>query len=422
MPSSEIELSIEKIKFKALFEYASLGIMVVNQKGEIVLANAFLLSQFGYTNAMEIVGSKMEVLIPHRFRSTHIHDRNEYIAKPERRPMGLGMDLHALRKDGSEFPVEVSLNNYEAGGESFVIAFVNDITKRKEIENETLQQKEQLALINKRIEQFNNDLEQQVVLRTSQLMETLSELEISKEELLRALSKEKELGDLKSRFVSMASHEFRTPLSTILSSASLVSKYVKEEEQDKRDKHINRIKSAVNNLTDILNDFLSIGKIEDGHLIAHFSLFDIKELISGVCNEIAGIVKPGQQILYHHKGGQMVELDCSLMRNVMINLLSNAIKFSPENGKITVNSELKNTLIIISVTDSGIGISEEDKSHLFERFFRGTNVTNIQGTGLGLHIVEKYIELMNGTIEFESELEKGTSFTITFNGNTANML
>ena len=422
MPTSELRLAIEKIKYEALFEYASLGILVVNQKAEIILANTFLLSQFGYNDSNELIGKKMELLIPQRFHSAHVHDRNEYIANPQRRPMGLGMDLYAVKKDGSEFPVEVSLNNYEAGGESFVIAFVNDITKRKEIENATLQQKEQLALINQRIEQFNNDLEQQVALRTSQLQETLTELEISKEELLKALSKEKELGDLKSRFVSMASHEFRTPLSTILSSASLVSKYIKEEEQDKRDKHINRIKSAVNNLTDILNDFLSFGKIEDGKVMAHFTLFNIKELITTVCNEMAGIVKTGQQIIYHHQGGQMVQLDPSLLRNVMINLLSNAIKFSPLDGKIEVKSELNDTHILLTVKDNGIGISEEDKNHLFERFFRGANVTNIQGTGLGLHIVEKYVELMNGNIDFESKLEKGTSFTITFDCNAANML
>lgn len=421
MTTSELRLAIEKIKFEAIFEYASLGILVVNQKAEIILANTFLLSQFGYNDANELIGKKMELLIPHRFHSAHVHDRNEYIANPQRRPMGLGMDLYAAKKDGSEFPVEVSLNNYEAGGESFVIAFVSDITKRKEIENAALQQKEQLALINQRIEEFNNDLEQQVALRTSQLQETLTELEISKEELLKALSKEKELGDLKSRFVSMASHEFRTPLSTILSSASLVSKYIKEEEQEKRDKHINRIKSAVYNLTDILNDFLSIGKIEDGKVMAHFALFNIKELITTVCNEIAGIVKTGQQITYHHRGGQMGQLDPSLLRNVMINLLSNAIKFSPENGKIEVNSELNDTHILLKVKDSGIGISEEDKDHLFERFFRGANVTNIQGTGLGLHIVERYVELMNGNIDYKSELEKGTSFTITFDINAANM-
>lgn len=421
MPASDIQLAIEKIKFEALFQYASIGILVVNKQGEIILANSFLLTQFGYTSASELTGKKMEVLIPNRFHSEHVHDRNGYIEKPSRRPMGIGMDLYAARKDGTEFPVEVSLNNYEAGGEFFVIAFVNDTTKRKEIENATLQQKEQLATINKRMEEFNSDLEKQVVLRTSQLQETLTELEISKEELLKALSKEKELGDLKSRFVSMASHEFRTPLSTILSSASLVSKYVKEDEQDKRDKHINRIKSAVSNLTDILNDFLSIGKIEDGKLIAHFTYFNIKELITEVCNEIAGITKAGQRITYHHAGKEMVHLDASLLRNVMNNLLSNAIKFSPQSGTMEVKSELTDNRILLSVKDSGIGISEEDRHHLFERFFRGANVTNIQGTGLGLHIVEKYVELMNGNIECESELEKGTSFIITFDMNASNL-
>ncbi len=419
MLAQELKSAAEKIRFDALFEYASLGILIVNNHGEIILANAFLLTQFGYSSAAEIVGKPLETLIPKRFHHTHVHDRNDYMQKPERRPMGIGMDLFAARKDGSEFPVEVSLNNYETSGASFVIAFVSDITKRKEIENVTIRQKEQLALINKKIEQFNNDLEREVVLRTSQLQETLSELQISREELMNSLSKEKELGDLKSRFVSMASHEFRTPLSTILSSASLVSKYIKEDEQDKRDKHINRIKSAVSNLTDILNDFLSIGKIEDGKLTAHFAEFNIKDIIWSVCNEIGGIAKAGQRIVYDHKGDELVVLDPSLFRNVLINLLSNAIKFSPENGTVAVKSELTSTQIMLEVKDGGIGISEDDKKHLFERFFRGANVTNIQGTGLGLHIVEKYVELMNGNIECKSELEKGTSFLISFDIHAA---
>jgi PAS domain S-box-containing protein len=422
MPTPRHQLAIEKIKFEALFEYASIGILVVNQQGEIILANTFLLSQFGYADANELVGKKMEVLIPRRFHPTHVGDRDGYIAKPERRPMGMGMDLFAAKKNGEEFPVEVSLNNYEAGGASFVIAFVNDITKRKEIENATIHQKEQLASINQRIEQFNNDLEQQVASRTEQLQHTLTELEISKNELLKALSKEKELGDLKSRFVSMASHEFRTPLSTILSSASLVSKYIGGDEQEKRDKHINRIKSAVNNLTEILDDFLSIGKIEDGKMVAHLSIFDIKDLITTVCNELAGIVKPGQEIIYEHQGDQMALLDTLLLRNILINLLSNAIKFSQINGKIEVCSKSKGGHIAITVKDSGIGISKEDKQHLFERFFRGANVTNIQGTGLGLHIVGKYVELMKGNIDFTSKLEKGTTFTLTFNSVSSNVL
>jgi signal transduction histidine kinase len=272
-----------------------------------------------------------------------------------------------------------------------------------------------LASINQRVEQFNNDLEKQVVLRTTQLRQTLTELEVSKNELQKALRKEIELGDLKTRFVSMASHEFRTPLSTILSSASLVSKYITDDEQEKRDKHITRIKSAVNNLTEILNDFLSIEKIEDGNMVAHFSKFDLKELFTSICNELTGIAKPGQEIIYLHQGEDTITLDLSLLRNVMINLLSNAIKFSPENSKIQVDSKYLNGEIEIRVKDNGIGISIEDKQHLFERFFRGTNVTHIQGTGLGLHIVEKYVELMDGKLDFVSELGIGTTFILKFN-------
>jgi len=415
MSSPELQLTAEKIKFEALFEYASLGILVVNQKGEIILANAFLLSQFGYEHSNEIIGNKIEFLIPKRFHHSHVNVRDKYIDKPERRPMGMGMDLFALKKNGEEFPVEVSLNNYKLGSESFAIAFVSDITKRKEIENATILQKNQLAAINQRVEQFNNDLEKQVALRTTQLQQTLTELEVSKNELQKALRKEIELGDLKTRFVSMASHEFRTPLSTILSSASLVSKYITDDEQEKRDKHITRIKSAVNNLTEILNDFLSIEKIEDGNMVAHFSEFDLKELLTSICNELTGIAKPGQEIIYVHQGQDTITLDLSLLRNVMINLLSNAIKFSPENSKIQVDSKCLNGEILIRVKDNGIGISTEDKQHLFERFFRGTNVAHIQGTGLGLHIVEKYVELMVGKLDFVSELGIGTTFILKFN-------
>ena len=163
-----------------------------------------------------------------------------------------------------------------------------------------MKQKEQLADINSKIEELNNDLEEKVELRTLQLQNAMLELEASRDELTNALGKEKELSDLKSRFVSMASHEFRTPLSTILSSASLVAKYTKSEEQDKRDKHIKRIKSAVNNLTDLLNEFLSIGRIEDGKITANFTDFNIKEMLTEISSEIQGISKLGQTILYEH--------------------------------------------------------------------------------------------------------------------------
>ncbi len=406
---------IENERFEALFQFASMGILVANSSGEIVLANDFLITLFGYDNADELVGNKIEKLIPQRYHSGHVHQRDHYMQEPKRRPMGRGIDLFASRKDGSEFPVEISLSNYSTDEGNYAIAFITDISKRKEIENAVLEQKEELASINLKIEELNNDLEKKVELRTKQLRDTMKQLETSRDEITKALSKEKELSDLKSRFVSMASHEFRTPLSTILSSASLVAKYTESEEQDKRDRHIQRIKSSVNNLTDILNEFLSLGKIEDGKIVSHYAEFSIKEMGTAICNELTGIARPGQQLIYTHQGNEIVHLDPTLFRNVIINLLSNAIKFTPENGTITITSKVTPKKISLRIKDNGLGISPEDQSHLFERFFRGANVINIQGTGLGLHIVGKYIELMNGQIEFNSVLEKGTEFIITFN-------
>lgn len=412
--TSTENLQQEKEKFEALFQFASMGILVAGKGGVILLVNNFLLSQFGYSRAEDLVGKKIEQLIPQRYHSNHTKHRDNYNKHPEPRPMGVGKDLYAVSKGGTEFPVEISLSNYIMDGESYTIAFIIDISKRKEYENAVIQQREQLAETNKKIEELNDELEEKVELRTRQLKETLAQLESSRDELTKALSKEKELSDLKSRFVSMASHEFRTPLSTILSSASLVAKYTETEEQEKRDKHIQRIKSSVNNLTSLLNEFLSIGKIEDGKILANNISFNIKELISALCTELEGIAKKDQQIIYTHTGEEMVFLDPSLLRNVITNLLSNAIKFSSDNGIIQVTSTVSAGEIVITVQDNGVGISKEDQEHLFERFFRGANVINIQGTGLGLHIVGRYIEIMDGKIEFISQLEKGTKFIITF--------
>lgn len=412
------EMYKEKERFEALFEYASMGILVANEKGIIEMANGFLLSQFGYMEKHEVLGKTVEMLIPARFNHVHHKHMENYQKKPEPRSMGVGRDLYAVKKDGSEFPVEISLSNYSVDNDKFVIAFVIDITKRKEIEHAIVDQKEKLAEYNLKISELNEELEKKVSLRTGQLQEAIRQVEASRDELTKALSKEKEVGDMKSRFVSMASHEFRTPLSTILSSASLLAKYTDTEDQEKRNKHIQRIKSSVNNLTDILNDFLSIGKIEDGKIGARYNLFNVKEFISNICTEIHAIAKKGQQFEFMHSGKELVNLDDSLLRNIIFNLLSNAIKFTGENGLVQVMSIVEEGKFTITIKDNGIGISEEDQQHLFERFFRASNATNIQGTGLGLHIVAKYAELMDGEITFESRLEEGTTISISFNNST----
>ena len=326
--------------------------------------------------------------------------------------MGVGMTLSAMKKDGTEFPVEISLGHFKTGEEQYAIAFIADITKRKINEEKIIAQQAEMEKVNEEMKKLNANLEDTVTKRTNELQIILNELEASKNELTLSLEKEKEVNDLKSRFVSMASHEFRTPLSTVLSSVSLLSKYTTTEDQSKRDKHIDRIKSSVKTLTDILNEFLSLGRIEEGKVEMNPEVFDLVEFINSMNNEMSVLLKPGQNFIFNHKGNTESYTDTNLLKHIMINLISNAIKFSPENASIIIDAEVTTTHTKISITDKGIGIPLSDQVHLFERFFRATNVTNIQGTGLGLHIVGRYVELLNGSIQYHSEFENGSSFVI----------
>ena len=232
-----------------------------------------------------------------------------------------------------------------------------------------------------------------------------------------ALKKEKELGLLKSRFISIASHEFKTPLSTILSSAFLAKNYTQTEEQSKRNKHLHRITTSVNLLTDILNEFLNVGKIEEGKIFIKFESFDLIALAEDLIKYLSVNMKRGQNIRFNKLGERHVHLDINLIRNILINLLSNAIKYSSENSELELLISNDKNDITISVKDHGIGIPKEDLQHLMERFFRSSNVSNIPGTGLGLHIVNRYVEELKGTINIESEINNGTTVTIKLPNN-----
>lgn len=239
----------------------------------------------------------------------------------------------------------------------------------------------------------------------------------------KALSKEKQLNELKSRFIAMASHEFRTPLSAILSSVSLIGRYLTTEEQEKRDKHINRIKSNVSNLTGILDDFLSLSKLEEGRVESSPTLFDLPIFLNEVTDEMHGVAKTGQELQVSYQGEKEVYLDKRLLKNILINLISNATKYSPIDSEVEIHGDTTAHYVRILVRDYGIGIPEEEQIHLFERFYRANNATNIQGTGLGLNIVQKYVTLMGGKVEFESLLNQGTTFTLFFpRTNTSELL
>lgn len=388
---------------EALFNFATEGILVTNSKGEIIRINPSAEKLFGYAKG-ELVGKRVELLVPKRLNAKHETQRHHYTENPHARSMGKGMDLLGLKKDGTEFPVEISLSPFHSADGNFVIAFIIDITLRKQAEE--------------KLKNYSAELEKQVNNRTLILQEAIGELEKTKQDLHEALEKEKELSELKSRFVSMASHEFRTPLATILSSLSLVTKYGEMEDKERQSKHIHRIKSSINNLTDILNDFLSASKLEEGRVENNPVKLNLKQFISDTISEMQTLVKDGQKINYKHTGHDAAHLDPKHFKNILFNLITNAIKFSGEGKPILVSSVNENGAMKISVKDEGIGISKADQEHLFERFFRGHNASYIQGTGLGLNIVAKYVEVLNGNIEFTSEENKGTTFTITLPANS----
>jgi signal transduction histidine kinase len=194
---------------------------------------------------------------------------------------------------------------------------------------------------------------------------------------------------------------------------SLLARYQGSDQQEKRDKHIKRIKSSVNNLTQILNDFLSISKLEEGKTSLHLAGFQLEAIAQQAIEDIEPVLRPGQRIYFRHSGeSSLFYSEPHLIKNILINLLSNAIKYSPENQPIDVRSFQHGNHLKIEVSDKGIGIPENEQHRLFNRFFRAENAINIQGTGLGLHIVKKYVDLLRGEISFNSKLEAGTTFTV----------
>jgi signal transduction histidine kinase len=245
------------------------------------------------------------------------------------------------------------------------------------------------------------------------VMQNVTERKRMEEGLLKALEKEKELGELKSRFVTMASHEFRTPLTTILSSTFLLENYSGENYDKEKTLHTNRIKRSVNNLTMILNEFLSLEKLEEDKVKVVYTDINVPDYLQDLISEMEVVKKESQIVEYRHFGKQTIaRLDHQLFWSIVTNLISNALKYSRAGVKIIITTELKGQCLILTVKDHGIGIPPHDQKYIFGRFYRASNAINFEGTGLGLHIVQKYVHLLNGNIRFESQLEVGTTFTV----------
>jgi len=385
---------------KAIIETAIDGIITIDNRGNIESLNPAALRLFGYTMS-DVKGKNIKMLMPEPDKSGHDGYISRYQTTGEKRIIGKGREVRGLRKDGTTFPFRLAVSEVEYEDRIIYTGFIHDLSKEKEAEE--------------RLREYAAELEELVEERTRSLKKTVRALSEAKEEVSLSLEKEKELNQMKSRFVSMASHEFRTPLSSVELSSSLIEKYALPFDNKNITKHVGKIKNAVGNLTNILNDFLSLERLEAGKVESAYTKFNLVKLAEEVTEEMQLIAKQNQHIIYQHTGLESeVTLDQNLLKNCMFNLISNAIKYSGENTFIEFNTEINDTQCLVIVKDNGIGIPQPDQKHLFQPFFRANNTGHIPGTGLGLNIVLRYATLMEGMLHFESSVNKETTFTLSF--------
>ncbi len=385
---------------KAIIEHAIDGIITIDRNGIVESINPAALRLFGY-EAAEVIGNNVSMLMPEPDHSNHDRYIRNYHETGEKKIIGIGREVSGKRKDGSTFPFRLAVSEVHYENKTIFTGFVHDLSKEKAAEDKLVH--------------YTEELEATVSNRTKDLINLVSELEKAKSEVSLSLEKEKELNQLKSRFVSMASHEFRTPLSAVQLSASLIEKYIEKPDFANVVKHTGRIKNSVQLLTSILNDFLSLERLEAGKVTANREEINLVQLAEEITEEMQLICKANQHIVYQHTGSTgMFEFDANLLKNCIINLISNAIKYSGENSFIEFNTVIDDDTCTIVIKDDGIGIPEEEQKNLFEPFFRAHNTGNIPGTGLGLNIVKRYVSLMDGQVVCQSALQKGTVFTLTF--------
>ncbi len=355
--------------FRDLLKSAPDAMVIVNEAGKIVLANAQAQVLFGYSDD-ELIEQPIELLVPHQYHAGHSRSRRRYFDHPHVRPIDSGLPLYGLHKDGHEFPVEISLSPLRTEVGLLVSSTIRDITKR--IQTET--------------------------------------------DLRNSLEKERELNELKTHFVTMVSHEFRTPLSGIHASAELLQHYSDRMTKERADQHLAQIQTGVHQLTTMLDQILTLSKAQSVGL-------DFKPMqihLGDFCQDIATSIQfnpdhpdqPRIMLATTDALCQQVYADPKLLGQAITNLLTNAIKYSPDGGDIHFSVVCTEGEITFAVTDEGIGIPEADQKLLFEVFRRGSNVAAFPGTGLGLAIVREALRAHHGTAAFESQLDQGSTFTL----------
>lgn len=382
--AAQQESSLES-RYRKLLHTAPDAILEVNEEGRITLLNEAVERMFGYTRA-ELLGLNVDSLVPASMRPGHAQHRASYATKPNTRPMGTGLELQGQRKDGSLFPVEISLSPNWIEGSLHVIASVRDISERKAVENRIRVLREQY---------------------TAELTLKNEQLEARNREVERA-------NRLKTEFLASMSHELRTPLHTIIGFSELLAEQLEGPLTEKQQRFVGHILQDARHLLELINEVLDISKIESGRLELKRESFNFSQCAEEV---LAGI--------RHHAATKNITLenqntfegslyaDRLRIKEILYNLLNNAVKFTPEGGRVWIEAARDGDDLHISVCDTGIGIPEKEQPSIFEKFYQVSNSGGVrEGTGLGLPITKHLVELHGGTISVASQPGKGSSFRL----------
>lgn len=374
------------IRLHSIFNSLLVGIFVIHTDGRIEKVNDAVGRLF-QSESGDLEGRQFSDIVVSEDRQHFIKLLEKMRNTQSRDIVEQSSEIRLLTLHDKPFTVELEFIHSEIDGKQFIVGIIKDLSRSKELK---LQVEKEKSL---------------------------------RQEMNQKLEKERELGQMKSRFVSIASHEFRTPLAGALSSLHLIKRYLEAEgsvwnsliNRDKIENHFKRIEESIINLNHLLDEFLSLNKLEENKVEIRKRSFDLKAFIAETCEDLKAISKPGQKITHQHEGNiTAVYMDQQILLHILNNLISNALKYSEERQEVVVISSVDESVIKITVKDQGIGIPEAEKERLFSRFFRASNVLENQGSGLGLSIVKRYTQVLNGKVEFSSVENKGSVFTVQF--------
>ncbi len=393
-----MSIAHSKRELQTILNAVETGILAVKpENGEIFHSNSL---------AAELINDKAENIIGSQILNFFEKPYKDKKFDFKKTPIVKNRESSLIKSDKSSIPVLRSTAAVTFGDQKIIIESFIDISGRKKIE-------EKLKKTNERLEQKVQDRTEDLEILVHKLKDEVSSRKKIEEELRKSLKKEKELGELKSRFVSIVSHEFRTPLTIISSAAQILLKYRNKLNEEEKDNYLTRILQTIDALSKLMENVIFIGKSDVQLNVNQPEIMNLKEFSEGLIKDVNMGIDSERLINFNYKAdSEVYNLDERILRQILINLLTNAIKYSPKEKPIDFEINSENDKLVLAIKDFGIGIPKNESNRIFEQFYRAQNAGAVAGTGLGMSVIKKSLDLVGGKIDFESELNKGTKFTV----------